>query len=139
MTEDVTIHGAADRPARTAPASSFTGTVLQDPLVAASGSFATSVTGVSFTPGARTNWHTHTSRQVLIATVGAGMVQVKGLPPHPLRPGDVAVVPPGVVHWHGAAPGSLFTHLSVVEGGVSGGTEWMEPVAEADYRGAFVG
>ena len=43
---------------------------------------------VTFTPGARTNWHTHKTRQVLVATQGTGMVQVRGGPPHLLRAGE---------------------------------------------------
>ncbi|GGC70059.1 hypothetical protein GCM10011504_54860 [Siccirubricoccus deserti] len=75
----------------------------------------TSATLVTFTPGARTNWHTHKTRQVLVATQGTGMGQVKDKPPRILHAGDVAEVPPGLVHWHGAVAGHLSAHISFVE------------------------
>lgn len=89
---------------------------------------------MTFTPGARTNWHTHKTRQVLVATLGTGMVQVRGKPPRLLRAGDVAEVPPGLVHWHGAIAGHLFAHISFVETDGPDNTTWMEPVADAEYR-----
>jgi len=82
---------------------------------------------VTFTPGARTNWHTHKTRQVLVATQGTGMVQVKDKSPRILRAGDVAEVPPGVVHWHGALAGHLFAHISLIETDGPDNTTWMEP------------
>jgi 4-carboxymuconolactone decarboxylase len=98
----------------------------------------TSATLVTFTPGARTNWHTHKTRQVLVATQGTGMVQVKDRPPRILRAGDVAEVPPDVVHWHGALAGHLFAHISFVETDGPDNTTWMEPVDEAHYRSVAV-
>lgn len=132
--DDVTIRPATERTTKTAPASSFTGTVLQDSLATPAAPSRTSATSVTFTPGARTNWHTHKTRQVLVATLGTGMVQVRGKPPQLLRAGDVAEVPPGLVHWHGAIAGHLFAHISFVETDGPDNTTWMEPVDEADYR-----
>src|SRR5918997_633011 len=100
--DDVTIRPATARATKTAPASSFTGTVLQDSMATPQAPSRTSATLVTFTPGARTNWHSHKTRQVLVATHGTGMVQVRGKPPLVLHAGDVAEVPPGLVHWHGA-------------------------------------
>ena len=132
--DDVTIRPAASRATKTAPASSFTGTVLQDSMATAQAPSRTSATLVTFTPGARTNWHTHKTRQVLVATQGTGMVQVKDMPPRILRAGDVAEVPPGLVHWHGALAGHLFAHISFVETDGPDNTAWMDPVDEAHYR-----
>jgi quercetin dioxygenase-like cupin family protein len=136
--DDVMIRSAASRPTRAAPASSFTGTVLQDSMVTPQAPSRTSATLVTFTPGARTNWHTHKTRQVLVATQGTGMVQVKDKPPQLLLAGDVAVVPPGLVHWHGALAGHLFAHISFVETDGPDNTTWMEPVNEADYQAVAV-
>ena len=63
--DDVTIRPATGRATKMAPVSSFTGTVLQDSLAAPQAPSRTSATLVTFTPGARTNWHTHKTRQVL--------------------------------------------------------------------------
>ena len=136
--DDVTVRPAAGRATKAAPAGSFTGAVLQDSLATPSAPSRTSATLVTFTPGARTNWHTHKTRQVLVATQGTGMVQVKDKPPQVLRAGDVAEVPPGVVHWHGALAGRLFAHISFVETDGPDNTPWMEPVDEAEYGSVAV-
>ncbi|GGC56534.1 germin subfamily 1 member 15 [Siccirubricoccus deserti] len=135
---DVTIRPAGSRATKTASSDSFTGTVLQDSMATPQAPSRTSATLVTFTPGARTNWHTHKTRQVLVATQGTGMVQVKDKPPRILRAGDVAEVPPGLVHWHGAVAGHLFAHISFVETDGPDNTTWMEPVDEAHYRSVAV-
>ncbi len=136
--DDVTIRPATSRATKLAPERSFTGTVLQDALAAPQAPSRTSATLVTFTPGARTNWHTHKTRQVLVATQGTGMVQVKDKPPQILQAGDVAEVPPGVVHWHGALAGHLFAHISFIETDGPDNTTWMEPVDEAFYQSIAV-
>ena len=135
---DVTVRPATTRATKTAPASSFTGTVLQDAMATPQAPSRTSATLVTFTPGARTNWHTHKTRQVLVATQGTGMVQVRDKPPQILRAGDVAEVPPGLVHWHGALAGHLFAHISFVETDGPDNTTWMEPVDEGQYQSLAV-
>jgi 4-carboxymuconolactone decarboxylase len=136
--DDVTIRPAAGRATKVAPGTSFTGTVLQDALATPQAPSRTSATLVTFTPGARTNWHTHKTRQVLVATQGTGMVQAKDKPPRILRTGDVAVVPPGLVHWHGALAAHLFAHISFIETDGPDNTDWMEPVDEAHYQSVAV-
>jgi quercetin dioxygenase-like cupin family protein len=89
---------------------------------------------VSFTPGARTAWHTHPVGQTLYCLSGAGRVQREGEPVQELHPGDTVVIPPDVRHWHGAAPDRLFAHLAMSEITETGaGTEWLEKVSDADY------
>jgi hypothetical protein len=36
-----------------------------------------------------------------------------------------------VKHWHGAAPGSMYQHLSIMAKDSS--TEWLEPVDQATF------
>lgn len=136
--DDVTIRSAAGRPTKAAPAENFTGTVLQDTYATPEAPSRTSATLVTFAPGARTNWHTHKTRQVLVATHGTGMVEVRGKPPRLLRAGDVAVVPPGLVHWHGALAGHLFAHISFLEVEGPDNNTWTEPVDDAHYRSVAV-
>lgn len=62
------------------------------------------VSNVTFEPGCRNNWHSHTGGQLLVAVSGRGYYQAKGEPARELLPGDVVEIGPGVVHWHGAAP-----------------------------------
>lgn len=135
---DVVIRRAESRATKTAPGESFTGMVLQDSLAVPAAPSRTSATLVTFTPGARTHWHTHKTRQILVATQGTGMVQVRGRPAQMLRAGDVAEVPAGVVHWHGAVAGHLFAHVSFIENEGADTTSWMEAVEEGEYRGVAV-
>jgi quercetin dioxygenase-like cupin family protein len=129
------IRSAASRAMKAGPADSFTGTVILDALVGAEPPARLNANEVTFAPGARTVWHTHRVRQVLVVTRGAGIVQIKGEAPQRLKQGDVAVVPPDVVHWHGAAADSLMAHISLLEGGAED-TAWLQAVDDADYQAA---
>lgn len=131
----MTIQSAASRQTRAAPAKNFTGSVFQDPLARAEGSSKGNATTVTFTPGARTNWHKHDMRQVLVVTTGLGILQIKGENANALRPGDVATIQPGIEHWHGASENSLFAHISLLES-TPEGTDWGQPVSEQDYKSA---
>ena len=135
---DVTIRTAASRATKTAPGGSFTGTVLQDVLAVPVAPSRTGATLVTFTPGARTHWHTHKTRQILVATQGTGMVQVRGQAAQVLRAGDVAEVPADVVHWHGSIAGHLFAHISFIESDGVDNTTWLEAVEEGAYRAVAV-
>lgn len=86
---------------------------------------------VTFAPGARTYWHIHDMGQTLIVTEGIGYTQEWGKKPVLLHTGDIVRCPPGVKHWHGAAPGSSMTHIALSETG--GSVTWLEPVSEAEY------
>ena len=77
---------------------------------------------VSFTPGARTAWHTHPVGQTLYCLSGVGRICFKGEPPQALNPGDTVMIPPGALHWHGAAPDRLFAHLAMSETASGAGT-----------------
>ena len=68
---------------------------------------------VNFGPGTRNKFHSHTSDQVLIVTEGHGTVATERKTVS-VGPGDVVFIPAGESHWHGAAPGSSFSHLYVV-------------------------
>jgi mannose-6-phosphate isomerase-like protein (cupin superfamily) len=74
--------------------------------------------------------------QTLIVTSGAGRVQQWGGPVEELRPGDVVWTPPGVKHWHGAAPTTAMTHIAIQESLDGKVVEWMEKVTDEQYEGA---
>ena len=93
------IHFAGTRPTRRAPAESFTGTVLQDPIIVAEAPARLASNNVSFEPGARTAWHTHPLGQTLIVTAGCGWVQREDGPIEEVRPGDVVWFASGEKHW----------------------------------------
>jgi quercetin dioxygenase-like cupin family protein len=132
---DMTIRTSASRVAKAAPASYFTGSVFMDGLASAQGTSRVNANTVTFNPGARTVWHIHDMRQVLVVTIGTGILQIEGSAAQKLQQGDVADVPPGVRHWHGASANSLFAHISILESKEEG-TQWLDPVSEDDYRAA---
>ena len=116
------------------PADYFTGRVRVDPLFPATDEIHASGAYVSFEPGARSAWHTHPAGQRLVVTSGVGRVQEWGKPMQEIHPGDVIVCPPGVKHWHGAAPASAMTHLAVT-GSVDGkSVQWLEKVSDEQYN-----
>ena len=95
---------------------------------------------VTFEPGCRNNWHIHHAKngggQILVCVAGHGYYQEWGKPAQELRPGDVVNIPTGVKHWHGAAPGSAMTHISICEETEPGKVvEWLEPVTDSQYAG----
>lgn len=77
------------------------------------GKLGVPIANVTFAPGCRNNWHSHTGGQILITVGGVGYYQEKGKPAQMLKPGDVVEIAPNVVHWHGAAPDSWFSHLAI--------------------------
>jgi quercetin dioxygenase-like cupin family protein len=126
---------ASARPTKTQPASSFVGTVYADEVVVGAPPSRMRGTRVTFTPGARTNWHTHPVGQVLFCLSGVGRYQLEGDQVQEIRPGDTVIIPPDARHWHGSAPDQLFSHLALSEVSDSGaGTEWFEPVSDDDYN-----
>ena len=94
------------------------------------------VYNVTFEPGCRNNWHSHTSGQLLLCTAGRGYYQEKGQPARELYPGDVVEIAPNVVHWHGAAPDSWFSHLAVECNPDTNKNTWLEPVDDEQYAAA---
>jgi 4-carboxymuconolactone decarboxylase len=86
---------------------------------------------IKFEAGARTNWHLHSTGQLLLVDEGKGRLQELGSPVVELRAGQPVYTKPNVKHWHGAAPDEAALQFSVY----SGTLEWMEPVSDADYLG----
>jgi 4-carboxymuconolactone decarboxylase len=107
--------------------------VRVDPLFQANGPVRASASLVTFEPGARTAWHSHPLGQILIVTAGTGRVQRWGDPVDEIRQGDVVWIPPGVKHWHGAAPNSSMAHIGIVDQLDGKSVEWMEKVSDAQY------
>ncbi|MES3020431.1 MAG: cupin domain-containing protein [Pseudomonadota bacterium] len=125
---------AGSQPSAKGPAQYFTGTVRVDPLFAPRGSSTAAGVAVTFEPGARSAWHTHPAGQILIVTGGVGRVQQWGGAVQQIRPGDVIWTPPGVKHWHGAAPTTAMTHIAIQEEAGGKNVEWMEKVSDEQYR-----
>jgi quercetin dioxygenase-like cupin family protein len=75
-----------------------------------------SVAYIHFPDGVRNKFHTHSGDQVLIVTEGRGMVATEDEEVE-IAAGDVALIPAGEIHRHGALPGSKMTHVSVLPSG----------------------
>jgi quercetin dioxygenase-like cupin family protein len=118
------------------PADWFTGTVRIDPLFLKAEEPARATgASVTFEPGARTAWHTHSLGQTLIVTAGCGLVQRKGGPIEEILPGDLVWFPPGEKHWHGASPNTAMTHIAIQETLDGKSVDWLEHVSDEQYGG----
>ena len=111
----------------------FTGDAWVVMLATDIANFDTMVYNVTFAPGSRNFWHSHPGGQILLCTKGKGFYQEKGKPAVQLRAGDVVEIKPDVVHWHGAAPDSEFTHLGISTQVSKGAPVWHGPVTDEEY------
>jgi quercetin dioxygenase-like cupin family protein len=123
------------QPSSKGPADWFTGTLRIDPLFQAHAPARAVAASVTFEPGARTAWHTHSLGQTLIVTAACGRAQRRGGPIEEIRPGDVIWFPPGQKHWHGAAPATAMTHIAIQEQLDGKTVGWMEKVSDEQLTG----
>jgi quercetin dioxygenase-like cupin family protein len=87
---------------------------------------------VTFEPGTRTAWHTHTGTQLLLVTAGTCRVQADGGSVQEAGVGCVVGISPGERHWHGATPDAPATHVAL---NVDATTDWLEKVTDEEYGG----
>ena len=115
------VMGAASRVSSRGPADWFTGQVWIDEIAVLPEPGLVRSRRVHFSPGARTAWHAHPLGQVV-----------------EVRPGDSVVAGPGEMHWHGAAPDRLMSHIAIQERDPATGetTIWSGHVADEDYLAA---
>ena len=85
-----------------------------------------------FDAGNRTYWHTHDKGFLILVEKGRARVQKQGEAMKELTTGDVDYTPPGVLHWHGAAPQEEFIQVGVSFGGA---INFTDPVTDAQYNG----
>lgn len=111
----------------------FTGEAWLEMIVTKADSVDCTVGNVTFAPGVRNSWHSHPGGQILLCISGEGRYQEKGKPVQILHPGDVVKITPNVVHWHGAAPNSEFTHIAIGPQQSKGGTVWLDAVSDEEY------
>ena len=75
---------AGARNTRRGAAETFTGVVFQDPVITAEAPSRLGGSVVTFTPGARTAWHSHRVGQTLFYLSGVGRICFKGETPQVL-------------------------------------------------------
>ncbi|UBM59102.1 cupin domain-containing protein [Marinilongibacter aquaticus] len=112
----------------------FTGNAYNYGLVPMDSTYDMLIGNVYFEPGARSNWHTHPSGQILIITAGEGYHQLEGQPIEKLKKGSVVKCPPNVRHWHGASPNTGMQQMYVIPNTEKGIVDWMEAVSDAQYQ-----
>ncbi|WBV53872.1 (R)-mandelonitrile lyase [Chryseobacterium gambrini] len=117
-----------------APKEWFTGTVWVNINVKPDEGYNANIGTVTFEPKARTNWHSHTSGQILFVIEGLGYYQEVGKPIQLIQKGDVVKIPKGVKHWHGASHQSQMRHIAMITEYDKDKTEWFEPVSDTDYN-----
>ena len=118
----------------------------QTPPAGGRGNFASNFTGtvavldskemrnsrIRFEAGARTNWHLHSTGQLLLVEEGRGRLYEMGAGKIvDVKAGEPVFTKPNVLHWHGAAPDSPAVQFSVY----SGSLEWKEAVSDDEYAG----
>lgn len=97
----------------------FLGTVESKPLVGESiGATDLKLDIVSFPPGVRNKFHTHTYDQALYILSGKGIVASEKEEVI-AEPGMLFFIPRGEKHWHGATKTSSFSHISILRPGES--------------------
>ena len=67
---------------------------------------------VNFGKGVRNKFHVHDSEQVLLVTAGRGIIATE-TEQKVIAVGDVALIPAGEKHWHGATEESEFSHIYI--------------------------
>lgn len=125
-------------PTTQAPATRFTGDVYVTPIYSGQEPSRMTVALVRFTPGARTNWHSHAVGQTLHVTEGIGLVGTRDGQVLRVRAGDTVICPSGEEHWHGGAADTFMSHLAMFENlpGDQDPTAWLEPVPAEQYEAA---
>lgn len=129
------ISHSGSQPSRKGPADWFTGDVRIDAPFQATEPAKVGGATVTFEPGARTAWHTHPLGQTLIVVQGRGWLQEWGKEPQVLNPGDIAWIPPGVKHWHGASSTNALVHIAIAEAENGSAVTWQEHVSDDQYQG----
>jgi quercetin dioxygenase-like cupin family protein len=126
------------RPTVKTPAQAFTGDVYMTPIYNGTGPSKMTAALVRFTPGARTNWHSHAVGQTLHVTEGVGLVGTRDGSVVRIRAGETVVCPPDEQHWHGAGADTFMSHLALLEAKPDGSdpTTWLEPVIDDLYEKA---
>ena len=121
------------------PAQNFTGDVYLNPIFAGDGTSRLVAALVRFTPGARTNWHSHANGQLLLCTDGVGFVATRDGTTITMRGGDTVWTPAGEEHWHGGTADNMMCHYAILDASGDGeATTWLEPVTDEQYTAAQV-
>ena len=112
----------------------YNGTVWHQGLVFKDSIFDLVSGTTSYEPGARSNWHSHPSGQILIVIDGKGYHQLKGEPKQVITKGEVIKCPPNVPHWDGGTEDTGMSHIYIVPNTDNGIVDWLGPVTAEEYQ-----
>src|SRR5208282_4164618 len=84
---------------------------------------------VRFTPGARTNWHSHVNGQLLVCTDGIGLVGTRDGKTVVPRAGESVGTLAVFVYFDGGTTENMMCHYAILDASGDGeATTWLEPV-----------
>lgn len=92
----------------------FTGRVTSQTPIPDKVGVDVSVNFIHFPKGIHNKFHTHSNDQILIVTEGQGFIVTRKQRVK-INKGDIVWAPAGEEHWHGAVPGSKFSHISITK------------------------
>ena len=101
---------AVERTEGTAPL--FTGPVGRQAILEPEDSSNFNFGIVHFGAGVRNKFHKHSGDQILIVTEGVGKVATRDETVE-VAEGDVAIIPAGEDHWHGAPDDTAMSHITI--------------------------
>lgn len=90
---------------------------------------------VTFSPKARTAWHTHPAGQTLIVTQGTIYTGTKQGITQIAKVGDVVLCPSDVEHWHGAGLKEKGVHIALTHEKDGKNVTWLELLSDTEYEG----
>lgn len=90
---------------------------------------------VSFSPKARSAWHTHPAGQTLIVTQGTIYTGTREGIVHIAKAGDSILCPADVEHWHGAGLKEKGVHIALTHEKNGKGVTWLELLSDEEYLG----
>jgi len=116
----------------------FTGSARVARMLGAATNPEINIYRVMFDARARTAWHIHSGRQLLVVLEGDCVLMRRSsgrlLNWERIPTGGVAVIPAGEEHSHGAPADTPMTHLAI---NVNATTEWLELVTDDEYLPLF--
>ena len=90
---------------------------------------------VTFSPKARTAWHTHPAGQTLIVTQGMIYTGTKEGITQIAKVGDVVLCPSDIEHWHGAGLKESGAHIALTHEKDGKNVTWLELLSDEEYEG----
>ncbi|WP_233707748.1 cupin domain-containing protein [Helicobacter aurati] len=89
---------------------------------------------VSFSPRARTAWHTHPAGQTLIVTKGTIYTGTKEGVVHVAHEGDSVLCPADIPHWHGAGLSESGSHIALTHEKDGKNVTWLQLLSDEEYE-----